>query len=150
MNKSRLFVFQLKEIIYTLVFIILAIILIVVLYNMFNTNNKSTISNETTNYEISYNPGIYSTQIELNNSAIDVEVCVDKNHIKSVSLTNLSDTVTTMYPLLEPSIEYIENQLQNGVSLDNIELDDASKYTQTILLDAINTSLEKAKPATLK
>ena len=52
MNKSRLFVFQLKEIIYTLMFIILAIILVVVLINMFG-KNPTPKTKETSTYEIS-------------------------------------------------------------------------------------------------
>lgn len=148
MSKSRLFVFQLKELIYTLMFIILAIILVIVLINMFGKNNTNKKVKETSNFEISYNPGVYSTQVELNNSAIDVEVAVDSNNIKSISLTNLSDTVETMYPLLEPSIEYIETQLVNGIDVKDIELADSSKYTQTVLLNAVSSSLNKAKADT--
>lgn len=144
MNKSRLFVFQLKEIIYTLMFIILAIILIVVLINMFS-KKPTPKTKETSTYEISYNPGIYSTQIKLNDSPIDVEVTVDSHNIKSISLNNLSDTITTMYPLLEPSVEYIETQLASGTSIDNIKLDESSQYTQSVILQAVKQSLNKAK-----
>ena len=144
MNKSRLFVFQLKEIIYTLMFIILAIILIVVLINMFS-KNPSPKTKGTSTYEISYNPGIYSTQIKLNDSPIDVEVTVDSHNIKSISLNNLNDTITTMYPLLEPSVEYIETQLASGTSIDNIKLDESSQYTQSVILQAVKQSLNKAK-----
>ncbi|MBQ8043980.1 MAG: hypothetical protein IJ272_07535 [Clostridia bacterium] len=145
MNKSRLFVFQLKELIYTLIFIILTIILIVVLFNMFSDGKTKPKTEEASTYEISYKPGIYSTQIKLNNSPIDVEVALDSTQIKSITLKNLSNSVTTMYPLLEPSVEYIETQLANGTPLDSVKLDDSSKYTQTVLLDAISSSIDKAK-----
>lgn len=144
MNKSRLFVFQLKEIIYTVMFIILTIILIIVLVNMFGKKPKPK-TKETLNYEICYNPGVYSTEVNLDNSVIDVCVTLDSNNIKSITLNNLNETITTMYPLLEPSVEYIETQLASGVSINDIKLDDSSKYTQNILLQAISTSLDKAK-----
>lgn len=149
MSKSRLFVFQLKEIIYTLIFIILTIILAIVLINMFGnkstTNTKSELKND---YEISYNPGVYSTQVKLNNSDINVEVAVNSNSIKSISLTNLSDTVETMYPLLEPSIEHIETQLVEGKDIKEVKLNDSSQYTQKMILNAISASLDKAKTVT--
>ena len=144
MNKSRLFVFQLKEIIYTLMFIILAIILIIVLIHMFSkkTPPKTT---ETSTYEITYNPGIYTTPIKLNNNTIDVAVTVDSHNIKSISLNNLDDAVTTMYPLLEPSVEYIETQLASGTPINKIKLHDSSQYTQSVLLQAIKQILQKAE-----
>lgn len=141
MNKSRLFVFQLKEIIYTLIFIILAIILIIVLFNMFV---KKDATKETTSYNVTYNPGVYSSQLKLNNQYVNLDVTVDAHNIKSISVTNLSDTVSAMYPLLEPSIEYIEKQLASGTPLSDIKYDDDSKYTQVMLVEAISSTLSSA------
>ena len=50
-----------------------------------------------------------------------------------------------MYPLLEPSVEYIETQLASGTSIDNIKLDESSQYTQSVILQAVKQSLNKAK-----
>ena len=154
MNKSRLYVFQLKDLIYTALLTILAIILIIVLINMFsgdnndNINDKDTdsISTSTTvsNPEATYVPGIYCTKICLNNQTIELKVTLDRNHIKSISTTNLSDTVDSMYPLLEPSIEYIETELAKGTPIDEIKYDDSSIYTGTMLTEAINEILKEA------
>lgn len=145
MNKSRLFVFQLKELIYTLIFIILTIILIIVLFNMFSGKKQQDPAIETSSFDIAYNPGIYTTELVLNNSPFNVEVALDSTQIKSIKLKNLNETVSTMYPLLEPSVEYIETQLMSGTSIEDIRLDESSRYTQTILLDAISSSIEKGK-----
>lgn len=153
MNKSRLYVFQLKDLIYTALLTILAIILIIVLINMFSgDNNKSdikddnSISTSTTvsNPDATYVPGIYCTKICLNNQTIELKVTLDRNHIKSISTTNLSDTVDSMYPLLEPSIEYIETELAKGTPIDEIKYDDSSIYTGTMLTEAINEILKEA------
>ena len=154
MNKSRLFVFQLKEIIYTLIFIILGIILVIVLFNMFNpsktknpditqTSKNIITSEDTTN--ISYIPGIYSTSLELNNQHVNLEVTVDEHVVKDITLNNLSETTAVMYPLLEPSVEYIKTELAKGTKITEIKHDSSNQYTQTMLTNAIASLLEDAK-----
>ena len=50
-------------------------------------------------------PGVYTSPITLNDNTFDVEVTVDEDHINSISLKNLSETTTAMYPLMEPALE---------------------------------------------
>ena len=50
-----------------------------------------------------------------------------------------------MYPLIKPSLEDIESQLIKTGDIDSVELSANSKYTQTILLDAVKATLEKAE-----
>ena len=157
MNKSRLFVFKLKEIIYTLVFIVLGIILIIVLFNMFNTSNKGSSSSSEQTSSIkentsssstktaTYTPGIYTTSLELNNQYVNIEVTVDEHMVKNITLNNLSDTTAVMYPLLEPSVEYIVSELHKGTPLTEIQCDDSNRYTHMMLTDAISTLLDDAK-----
>ena len=91
-----------------------------------------------------YVPGVYTTSLMLNQNAIDVEVVVDENHINSVRLINISDAVTTMFPLVEPSFDSIAGQIYEGVSLDAITFDEDSRYTSQVLIQAIQASLDKA------
>ena len=70
---------------------------------------------------------------------------MDENSITSVSLTNLSESVTAMYPLLEPSLEDINSQLENISSIDDLELNSENKYTGLILQQAIKNALQKAQ-----
>ena len=92
-----------------------------------------------------YIPGIYTTELILNDQAIDVEVIVDQSSITSVRLVNLSETVTTMYPLLEPTFENICSQVYEKQSVDGITYETENKYTSLVLLEAIRSSLEKAR-----
>ena len=155
MNKSRLYVFQLKDLIYTALLTILAIILIIVLINMFsgnndnkkNPNNSESVTTSITtaaHSDATYVPGIYCTKICLNNQTIELKVALDKDRIKSISTTNLSNTVEAMFPLLEPSIEYIETELAKGTPIDEIQYDESSIYTGTMLTEAISEILEEA------
>ena len=93
----------------------------------------------------SYIPGVYSSSVKLNDTAIDVQVTVDENNINSVALINLNDTVETMYPLVKPAMEDLQNQILEKQSTSNIDYSENSQYTSKVLLNAIDDALSKAK-----
>lgn len=144
-SKTKIVVLHLKELIYTGIFIVLGILFIILLIIMFGPGKDSQPDSATQETENVYSPGVYTTSLVLNEHIVDVEVVVDENYINSVRLVNLNDSVTAMYPLIEPSFEQIANQLYETQSINAITYSDESKYTTLVLLDAINTSLEKAK-----
>lgn len=92
-----------------------------------------------------YTPGVYTSTITLGDNTLDVAVSVDTDHITSVSLNHLSDSVSAMYPLLEPSLEEINAQLEQISSIDDLKLNAENKYTGLILQQAIKNALSKAK-----
>lgn len=69
---------------------------------------------------------------------------LDKDHINSIRLINLEDSVATMYPLMEPALDALAEQLTGGVALEDIKLSEESKYTQLLLMEVINQTLAKA------
>ena len=75
---------------------------------------------------------------------MDVEVIVEQDAITSIRLVNLSEAVTTMYPLLQPTFDTICQQVYENQSLEGISYSDDSKYTSLVLLEAIQNSLDKA------
>ena len=142
MAKTKILVIQLKEIIYTVIFAALGILLILLLIFMFKPNKKD----EAAQAEASlYTAGVYTSSITLNDTAINLKVLVDKNHINSVSLENIDEVVTTMYPLVKPSLEAIAEQLYDDVPIEQIEVQEDKKYTQQLLINAIEMALDKAK-----
>lgn len=138
--KTKIIVVKAKELIYTALFICLAIILILLLIFMFAPEEKSINTSGGV-----YTPGIYTSTITLGDTTLDVAVSVDQDHITSVSLNNLSESVTAMYPLLQPSVESINAQLNTLSSIDDLKLDEENKYTGLILQQAIKNVLQKAK-----
>ncbi len=140
MANTKIVVIQLKEIIYTVIFVGLGILLILLLISMFRPDKKE--AEPTLNQ---YKPGKWTTAIELSDAVINLEVVLDKDHINSVKIINLDETITAMYPLVQPSLDKINLQLSQGVSMDEISLSEDSKFTETLLIDAIATVLEKAK-----
>lgn len=87
--------------------------------------------------------GIYTKDITLGESTASLEVALDTDHIKSVKIVPLDESITTMYPLMEPAVKSVSNQLAAGVAPEEVELTKESKYTQQIIVDAVEEILEE-------
>lgn len=140
-SKTRIIVLHMKEVIYTAIFIVLAIVLIFLLVFMFGSDRKNQDAQETA----IYNAGVYTSSIQLDGQTLDVQVVVDEDHINSVSLVNLDETIATMYPLLQDSMDTISQQIYEDQSMENISYTVENQYTATILLDAVESALDKAR-----
>ena len=102
-SKTRIVVLHMKEVIYTAIFLLLGLLMIVLLLIMFGpSKDKETAASVQTTSALTgqYLPGVYSTAIELNDNTFDVQVTVDSNHINSIELVNLSESTAAMYPLM--------------------------------------------------
>lgn len=139
MGKTKIVVLQLKELIYTAIFIGLGILLLVLLVYMFYPKDED---NATASAE--YKPGVYTSQLTLGESTLNIEVSVDQKHVNSVSVTNLDESMSTMYPLISPSVENLESQLKKDVPVDDVVLTEDSRYTEILLLDGIKDCLAQA------
>ncbi len=93
-----------------------------------------------------YIPGIYTTELILGSETANVEVIVSDHAITSVSLADPSETLTTMYPLLEPTMESLNDQLCEMQDPSQVTYSAETRYTSLVLLEAVKASLEKAKP----
>lgn len=144
-SKTKIVVLHLKELIYTGIFAVLGILFIVLLVIMFLPGDKK--STEKKPSDTAYLPGVYTTSLVLNDNIIDIEVVVDENNINSIKLVNLDEAIATMYPLIEPSFQDLVNQICESQSFDNITYSNDNKYTCMVLLDAIQSSLDKARPS---
>lgn len=160
-SKTKIVVLHMKEIIYTGIFLALGIILLIFLILLFvpDADNKtqpdaqptpSSEASPTPDTAVSssslYIPGIYNTELVLNDQIINVEVIVDQSQISSIKLVNLSDAVSTMYPLLQPTFDSLAAQICEKQSLEDITYEQESKYTSLVLLEAIRKAIEKATP----
>lgn len=139
-TQTKIVVIKAKEIIYTGIFLVLGILMIGILIYMFGNgkeNKKKTMSQ--------YVPGVYSSTITLGDNTLNVAVTVDADTVSGVQIENLDETVTTMYPLLEPALNEINNQISVVDSVDDITYSKENQYTYIILNQAIKNALEKAK-----
>ena len=49
-----------------------------------------------------------------------------------------------MFPLVQPALEEIADQIYDSQSLDHIALSDETPYTSQVILNAITEAVEKA------
>lgn len=142
-SKTKIVVFHMKELIYTAIFVGLGILLVILLVCMFGKDegDKKKETEETMQYQA----GVYTSSILFNDNVLDVEVAVDENRINSISLVNLDESVETMYPLVEPALQELAEQIYESQSLDNITYSSENQYTSMVLLNAIEDAVTKAK-----
>ena len=141
--KTRIVVLHMKELIYTVIFAGLGILLVVLLLFMFWPKGNNGESVETMNYAA----GVYSSSVMFGNHNVDVQVIVDENRINSISLVNLDDSVETMYPLMRPALEAISEQVISKQSTEGVTYNADNQYTSLVLLNAVENALMKARIA---
>ena len=140
-SKTKIVVLQLKELIYTGIFIVLGILFVILLVIILKPKDSKKTNDDASIYV----PGKYTTSLVFNDTTIDVEVTVDADSITSIRLNNLDETVSVMFPLMEPALAELSSQIIENQSLDGVTYSDENKYTSMVLLNAITTSLEQAK-----
>lgn len=138
-SKTKIVVLRMKEIIYTGIFIGLAVLLVTLCLIMFRPK-KDTAGSQAA----SYIPGVYSASLNLGSQNVNVEVAVDANRINAISLVPLTDAVATMYPLMQPTLDDLAAQIVSTQSLENVTYSNQSRYTSGALLGAIEIALDKA------
>ena len=154
MSKPKIVVLHMRELIYTAIFIFLILVLLILLFLMFRphdasntpgTETKTTFSSSADADSVGYQPGVYTASLILNNHYADIEVTLNTDQIDSIRLVNLGDSVTTAFPLVEPSLDELSEQICQKQSLDGITCSRENKYTSELLFQAIKNSLAKAQ-----
>ena len=175
MSRTRIVILQLKEIIYTAIFVGFGILLLILLFFMFlpnkdsKKNDSATTTSQTTAQEATsdseindkttdkandnsnkqtsaatYKAGVYTSELTLGDSKISLQVDLDQDHVKSVELVNLEESVETMYPLIKPAVKEISDQLAQNVSPEEVVLSEDSPYTSQLILEKVSQILDDA------
>lgn len=146
MAKTRIIVLKLKKLLRIGIPVILALVVFILLFVLFISpkNDDSNSGENVTPTSATYRAGVYNSVIELGDSFLNLEVVVDTDHINSVRLVNLDEATAAMYPLMEPAAADLSAQFSAGTPLSDITLSESTKYTQTLLLEGIKSTLEKA------
>ena len=152
-SKTKIVVLHLKELIYTGIFVVLGILFIILLFIMFRSDKETpeetpkapeteTGTEDGTQTPI-YQPGAYRSAIYLEDETVEINLTVDETQIVSLTMTPVSDKISTLYPLLEPSFSTISEQICENQSLENITYADEAAYTSELLLEVIGDTLAK-------
>ena len=151
MSKTpKIMVIKRKELIYTGIFLLIGILLIVLLVWLFSKKNEREIPVSSAPVENNgaetnrFESGIYTASLMLNNSILEMEVVVSEGKISKISIKNMDDAIKTMYPLIETCLLDLEKQVISTQSLQDITYPEDCRYTYLILLDGITSALSKA------
>ena len=141
--KTKIIVLRMKELIYTALFVGLVLFLILLFFFMFRSKPDET--SVSTSASAAYRPGIYASTLVLGSQQVNVEVTVDSDRITSVALVPLTDSVTAMYPLMQPAMDTLAAQILDRQSLEGVEYQAGSQYTSMALMKAVENALSKAE-----
>ena len=148
-SKTKIVVLHMKEVVYTAVFLALALILLVVFLIMFSgkkeSEKKHSVTTAASAENARYIPGIYTSTISLGDQTFDVQVNVEQDRITAISLNNLSETTAAMYPLMEPALDSIASQIYVNQTTEGLIYGEDDRYTSELLVSAINQALEQAQ-----
>ena len=120
-TRTRIWVFHMKELIYTAVFIVLGVLFLLLFIF------------------------IYTASMTLEGNPVEIAVTVDEDYISSIRFRQLDEAVSAMYPLMEPALESLSAQICEKQSLDQLSYSEDSQYTSLMLMSAIRTALTKAE-----
>ena len=143
-SKTKIVVLHMKEVVYTAVFLALALILLVVFLIMFSgkkdSAKKPSVTTAASAENARYIPGIYTSTISLGDQTF-----VEQDRITAISLNNLSETTAAMYPLMEPALDSIASQIYVNQTTEGLIYGEDDRYTSELLVSAINQALEQAQ-----
>ncbi len=140
--KTKIWVFHMKELGYTAVFIGLGIVFLILMIFMFASDRKQETAAEIPSR---YTAGVYTASMTLGGNPVEIAVTVDEDYISSIHFRQLDETVSAMYPLMEPALDALSEQILESQSLENLSYSEESQYTSLMLMSAIRNALEKAE-----
>lgn len=168
-SHTKIVVLRSKELVYALVLIVISVLIIMTAVSLFVPQNQSKKESKTqreesetgispqtdiapqsvteyqdTNTAVRYVPGIYTSAIRLGSTNAELQITVDADHINSITLANLDESVSTLYPLMQPTLDDLSAVILEKQTLDGINYTDENRYTAMLLMQAIRDTLDKA------
>jgi len=142
---KKIVVLKRRQLLLSAILVIIAIVTVLIISFSTRSNSDDGIHLE----DARFIPGLYNSDIRLSEYTLHLELAVDRNCIKSINITNLNEEILSMYPLIEPSLQAVSKQLLDGVAIDAVTINEDSKFTQMMLIEAIGSMLEKATLPTI-
>ena len=141
-TRTRIWGFHMKELIYTAVFIVLGVLFLLLFIFMFMPSGETPLA-EADSHQ--YTAGIYTASMTLEGNPVEIAVTVDEDYISSIRFRQLDEAVSAMYPLMEPALENIADQVVEKQTTEGITYNADYQYTSVVLLNAIENALAKAE-----
>ena len=137
MGGAKIFVLHKKDLIRIGVIVLVALALVIVALILFVPERKAEEPSTM------YTPGTYSSTIILNDEPFHVRVTVSENEILSVFMTDMGDVQKVFYPLFEPQMNHLAEEILRNQSAHIIPQTDYP-VTTGILHQAVHSALDLA------
>ncbi len=146
MPGTKIIILRMREVIYTAIFVGLGILLLIILFFMFWPGKDSGSQDAAVqSQEKQYQAGVYTKELQMGDATVNLQVTLDEDRVKSVEIVPLDESITTMYPLMEPAVKTISEQLQAGKGVEEISMSDESQYTEQVVLNAVQEIIQEKK-----
>ena len=144
-SHTKIVVLRSKELLYTILLVVVVLLTILILISLFVPGADSSDDKEASiPTEVAYVPGVYTSTLQLGNTNMEMQVVVDATHINDISISNLDESIETMYPLMKPTLTELKNKVLEAQTVENISYSTETKYTSLMLLNSISQALGKA------
>jgi len=146
MSGTRIVVLQLRKVIYTAIFVgigIIALIFLIVMLSSDKGGKEKESASVADEGGHQYEAGVYTKEIQIGDATVNLQLSLDEDNVKSVELVNLDESVETMYPLMQPTVEKISKQLAAGRSMEEIVISKESQYTEKIIVESVSKMMEE-------
>jgi len=144
MGGTKIFVLKLKDLIRIGVFVLLGLALIILLLVLLVPRGRSAGPDEDTprNSE-RFVPGTYASTIVLNDEPVEVRVTVSESDILMVYLEGMDDVLRTFFPLVEPRMRDLADEV---LRYQSVYIEPSTDYPVTtgILHDAVIAAVRLA------
>ena len=134
----RIVSLKLNQVITAALLALTGIALLLVLIFFLTGRNKGSDGAEV------YYPGVYTTSVSFGSQALTVEMVMDSHGIQSIDYS-IPESISSVYPLVEPTCSSIGKQLEAGADIQAVTTTSDSQDTASYLLRAIELTMEKAK-----
>ena len=111
---TKIFVLQMKDLIRIGLFTLLGLALVILLLVLLVPRGRAAAPEEEAEAVYTYTrfyPGTYASTIILNNEPVQVRVTVSEHHIQSVYLYGMDDVQRLFYPLIEPRMNDLAEEV---------------------------------------
>ena len=137
MSNTKIVVLRSKEVITAAIFVGIAVIVLFVLLGFLFTGKNDS------NGDQKYEAGVYTKELTIGDSVVNLQLSLDEDRVKAVEFVNLSESVETMYPLMQPTVEKLSKQLAAGKTMEEIVVSEDTQYTEKILVETVSEMLKE-------
>ena len=150
MSNTKIVVLRSKEVITAAIFVGIAVIVLFVLLGFLFTGKNDSKTTAQSNGDQKYEAGVYTKEfgdneeeLTIGDSVVNLQLSLDEDRVKAVEFVNLSESVETMYPLMQPTVEKLSKQLAAGKTMEEIVVSEDTQYTEKILVETVSEMLKE-------